>query len=99
MAYGTVYKLDSSGNFTTLYSFTGGSDGATPYAGVVVDAQGNLWGAASNGGAAAASGGYGTLFVISPGPVRSRADVWFVSSASIPEGGRPRKAMVCHTPA
>ena len=26
--YGTVFKLDSSGNFTTLYSFTGGSDGA-----------------------------------------------------------------------
>ena len=38
--YGTVFKLDSSGNFTILYSFTGGS--------------------------AAAPGGYGTLFVISP---------------------------------
>jgi uncharacterized repeat protein (TIGR03803 family) len=64
--YGTVFKLDSSGNFTTLYSFTGGSDGATPFAGVVVDAQGNIWGAASTGGSAAAPGGYGTLFVISP---------------------------------
>ena len=51
---------------TTLYSFTGGSDGATPFAGVVVDAQGNIWGAASTGGSAAAPGGYGTLFVISP---------------------------------
>lgn len=64
--YGTVFKLDSSGNFTTLYSFTGGSDGATPYAGVVVDGQGNIRGAASTGGSAAAPGGYGTLFVITP---------------------------------
>lgn len=65
--YGTVFKLDSSGNnFTTLYSFTGGADGATPYAGVVVDGQGNVRGAASTGGLVAAPGGYGTLFVISP---------------------------------
>jgi uncharacterized repeat protein (TIGR03803 family) len=66
--YGTVFELDASGNFTTLYSFEGGTDGATPYAGVVVDAAGRLWGAASTGGSSAAPGGYGTLFVITPAP-------------------------------
>jgi len=64
--YGTVFKLDPSGNLTTLHSFTGGPDGASPYAGVLVDAKGNVFGAASAGGSATAPGGYGTLFIITP---------------------------------
>jgi|HubBroStandDraft_1064217.scaffolds.fasta_scaffold01228_5 uncharacterized repeat protein (TIGR03803 family) len=64
--YGNVFKLDPSGNFTTLHDFTGGADGARSYAGVMVDAKGNVWGAASAGGSATAPGGYGALFVISP---------------------------------
>jgi uncharacterized repeat protein (TIGR03803 family) len=62
--YGTVFELDSLGNFTTIYNFTGGSDGAKPFAGLIVDSHGNLWGAASSGGSAPAPGGYGTLFFI-----------------------------------
>jgi len=41
---GVVYKLDPSGEETVLYSFTGGADGANPYAGVILDAAGNLYG-------------------------------------------------------
>jgi uncharacterized repeat protein (TIGR03803 family) len=58
--FGTVFELAPSGSLTILHSFTGGADGATPYGGVLVDNQGNVWGTASTGGA-----GYGTLFVIS----------------------------------
>jgi uncharacterized repeat protein (TIGR03803 family) len=48
---GTVFKLDTSGNETLLYSFTGtGGDGAYPYAGLVLDAQGNLYGTTYYGG-------------------------------------------------
>lgn len=36
--------------FTTLYNFTGGSDGGFPYAGVIRDAAGNLYGTAIGGG-------------------------------------------------
>ena len=32
---GTVFKVSSSGVFTSLYSFTGGNDGANPAAGLV----------------------------------------------------------------
>jgi uncharacterized repeat protein (TIGR03803 family) len=42
--YGTVYKLDTAGQLTVLYSFTGGSDGGSPAAGVIRDAAGNLYG-------------------------------------------------------
>ncbi len=44
---GTVYKVaPSNGGWTesVLYSFTGGSDGGTPFAGVVFDEAGNLYG-------------------------------------------------------
>jgi uncharacterized repeat protein (TIGR03803 family) len=42
---GLVYKLDTAGKFTALYSFTGGADGAYP-TGVIRDSSGNLYGAA-----------------------------------------------------
>jgi uncharacterized repeat protein (TIGR03803 family) len=66
--YGNVFKLDTAYNFTSLHDFTGGADGGKPNAGVIVDSVGNVWGAASAGGSAAAPGGYGVLFVITPPP-------------------------------
>jgi uncharacterized repeat protein (TIGR03803 family) len=30
--YGTVFKISTNGALTSLYSFTGGNDGAYPYA-------------------------------------------------------------------
>jgi uncharacterized repeat protein (TIGR03803 family) len=47
---GVVFKLDAAGNETVLYSFTGGADGGNPYAGVIRDSAGNLYGTASWGG-------------------------------------------------
>jgi uncharacterized repeat protein (TIGR03803 family) len=46
--YGTVFELLPSGggwSEKTLYSFTGGSDGGNPWAGVTLDSAGNLYGA------------------------------------------------------
>jgi len=48
--FGTVFKLDSSGKETVLHSFTHGVDGATPMAGLIRDAQGNLYGTTYYGG-------------------------------------------------
>src|ERR1017187_2524690 len=55
---GTVFKLAPSGTLTVLYSFTGGSDGADPSGGLIMDATGNLYGTTWGGGAY----GYGTVF-------------------------------------
>jgi uncharacterized repeat protein (TIGR03803 family) len=41
----------AASSFTSLYSFTGGSDGSTPMAGFVADSNGNLYGTAAYGGA------------------------------------------------
>lgn len=44
---GTVYELSPSGSGiwseTVLYSFTGGNDGSNPFAGLILDGQGNLY--------------------------------------------------------
>ncbi len=48
--YGTVFKLDTTGKETTLHGFAGGTDGGLPFAGLVRDKQGNLYGTAVTGG-------------------------------------------------
>ena len=63
---GTVFKLDSAGTFTVLYSFTGAPDGAQPHSGLLRDAQGNLYGTTVSGGDLTCnpSGGCGTVFKV-----------------------------------
>ena len=41
---GTVFKMDKNGQYTVLYRFQGGSDGANPVAGLARDSSGNLYG-------------------------------------------------------
>jgi uncharacterized repeat protein (TIGR03803 family) len=63
---GTVFELSPSGDGTwkesVLHSFTGKSDGAQPFAGLVIDHLGNLYGATGAGG----TYGVGTVFRIAP---------------------------------
>lgn len=65
---GVVYMLDPAGNETVLHNFTGGADGAFPYATLVLDEAGNLYGTTSSGGdltslnAACAGYGCGVVF-------------------------------------
>lgn len=47
---GTVFKLDRSGRVIVLYSFTAGTDGGAPLAGLVRDANDNLYGTTYSGG-------------------------------------------------
>lgn len=64
---GTVFKLvPASGGWseTVLYTFTGGSDGREPYARLLLDASGNLYGTTLLGGNvnSVCSTGCGTVF-------------------------------------
>ncbi|HEX4086315.1 MAG TPA: choice-of-anchor tandem repeat GloVer-containing protein [Chthoniobacteraceae bacterium] len=56
--FGTVYQIGSTGSLSTIYSFTGGSDGGNPYGVLVQGTNGNLYGTAEAGGA----NGDGTVF-------------------------------------
>jgi uncharacterized repeat protein (TIGR03803 family) len=61
---GVVFKLDTTGHETALYSFTGGADGSTPYGGLIRDGAGNLYGTTAFGGSTTAcnTNGCGTVF-------------------------------------
>jgi uncharacterized repeat protein (TIGR03803 family) len=65
--YGTVFKISSNGALTSLYSFTGGNDGAYPYGGLVQGSDGYFYGTTYRGGAYRDQygEGYGTVFKIS----------------------------------
>jgi len=57
---GTVFAINTDGTgFRNLHSFTGGSDGANPFAGLILSGN-TLYGTASSGG----SSGSGTVFSI-----------------------------------
>ena len=60
--YGTVFKISTNGALTSLHSFTGGYDGASPDAGLVQGSDGEFYGTTYGGGT---NGGYGTVFKIS----------------------------------
>jgi uncharacterized repeat protein (TIGR03803 family) len=48
--YGTVFRISASGSFSNLYSFTAGSDGAEPVAGLMQGSDGNFYGTTGGGG-------------------------------------------------
>lgn len=59
---GTVFLLNTAGKETVLHTFTGGTDGDAPEAGLVMDGGGNLYGTTSYGGVS----GNGTVFKLTP---------------------------------
>lgn len=64
---GVIFKLDTSGNLTVLYAFTGAenSDGAFPYGALVRDSDGNFYVVTYQGGIVGGCGtewGCGTVF-------------------------------------
>lgn len=71
--FGAVFELiPAQGQWTekVLYSFSGGSDGATPEASLVFDAVSNLYGTTVSGGSPGFSclgHGCGTVFQLTPG--------------------------------
>jgi uncharacterized repeat protein (TIGR03803 family) len=63
---GTVFELSPTAaggwKFTALHKFTGGADGELIYAGLALDASGNVYGTALRGG----KYGFGDVFELSP---------------------------------
>jgi uncharacterized repeat protein (TIGR03803 family) len=59
---GVVFKLSAIGEETVLHSFTGGVDGADPFAGLVRDAAGIFYGSTESGTAT----GAGVVFRLTP---------------------------------
>ena len=68
---GVVFKLDPAGKETVLHSFCAQAncaDGANPYAGLIFDQKGNLYGTTEYGGTSSEcnNGGCGVVFKLTP---------------------------------
>jgi uncharacterized repeat protein (TIGR03803 family) len=87
---GTVFKIDTSNHETVLYSFTGGADGGLPQAGVIMDATGNLYGTASQGGFGCAPLGCGTVFKIDTTNHETVLHAFMAGS----DGGNPEAGLI-----
>jgi uncharacterized repeat protein (TIGR03803 family) len=60
--YGTIFRLSPDGALTTLYSFTGGTDGSAPNAAMALGTDGNFYGMTQGG-----TNGHGNVFRFTPG--------------------------------
>jgi len=83
---GIVFKISPAGKETVLHSFKGGKDGEYPYASVIRDAAGNLYGTTYGGGAS----GWGTVFEINP----TGKETVLYSFAGAADGASPEGGLV-----
>src|SRR5215469_8135470 len=94
---GTVFKLDTAGHETVLYSFcseTNCTDGQLPYAGLIQDATGNLYGT-TYGGGAIGGGNFqgGTVFKLDTAG-HETVLYSFCSAANCTDGKQPDAGLV-----
>ena len=89
---GTVFKLTASGDWTesVLYSFTGYNDGGVPWAGLIFDQAGNLYGTTFWDG----TNGVGTVFMLTPGVNGSWTERVLYSFRDLGDGSYPSGSLV-----
>jgi uncharacterized repeat protein (TIGR03803 family) len=83
---GTIFKVTPNGTESVLYSFCPTmkcTDGYYPYAGVILDKSGNLYGTAESGGAS----GYGAVFKYSADGTETVLHSFDRSDGAYPEAG------------
>ena len=96
---GAVFELTPpavAGNpwtYTVLYGFTGGTDGGKPYSGVIFGKAGVLYGTTGLGG----SGGYGTVFALTPHTGKPWTESVLYSFGGGPDGSYARYGVVADT--
>jgi uncharacterized repeat protein (TIGR03803 family) len=91
--YGTVFKISSTGVFNVSYRFTGGADGAYPFAPLVLDSKGNLYGTTLAGGSTGGncgSVGCGVVFKLD----HAGTEMVLYSFLGGSDGGNPDTALV-----
>ncbi|HLZ41804.1 MAG TPA: choice-of-anchor tandem repeat GloVer-containing protein [Candidatus Sulfotelmatobacter sp.] len=92
---GTVYKLTHSNGAwieTVLYSFKGGTDGASPISSLVADGAGNFYGTTSEGGAASCD--CGVIFKMTRGATGKWSESVVYRFPGAPETGFAYNGMI-----
>jgi uncharacterized repeat protein (TIGR03803 family) len=85
---GTIFKIDSQGVESVLWSFGSMGDGSGPYGSLIADAQGNLYGMTYYGGVY----GAGTVFKLTLGSTVSESVLW--SFGGTGDGQNPQGSLM-----
>jgi uncharacterized repeat protein (TIGR03803 family) len=89
---GSVFKMNTAGDVKIIHRFTGKADGGTPYAGLIRDAAGNLYGTTRYGGNFACGGGCGTVFRIDAAGNETVLHSFTGADGWVPQGGLAQDA-------
>jgi len=100
--YGRVYELarnpDGSWTEQDLYSFTNGAAGRQPWAGVIFDSAGNLYGTTAYGGLGDCSDNYGSgcgaVFELTPNSDGTWAESTLYGFTGGTDGGDPKAGLI-----
>jgi uncharacterized repeat protein (TIGR03803 family) len=88
---GTVFKITRAGSESVIYSFAGVPDGGSPWAGLIMDGAGKLYGTTTEGGLNADhDSNRGTVFCVTP----SGAESVLYSFGVPPDGYLPYAGLV-----
>jgi uncharacterized protein (TIGR03437 family) len=82
-SYGTIFRVTTDGEFTTLHSFASG-EGIAPVGPLVQTSDGSFYGVTQRGGGL---GGYGTIFRITPAGVFTTIYAFLYANGMLPVGG------------
>jgi uncharacterized repeat protein (TIGR03803 family) len=85
---GVVFEISANGEYKVLHRFTGGADGGLPWATLIRDAGGNLYGTTEIGGSSPY--GYGTVFKID----RSGKETVLYNFAGFPDAAYPQSGLI-----
>lgn len=85
--FGTVFRVSPFGVVSTVHAFTGGADGSNPRAALLLGGDGNFYGTATSGGAAAA----GSVFQLTP---QGTLTVLHTFTGGAADGANPQAALV-----
>ncbi|MGB9072893.1 MAG: choice-of-anchor tandem repeat GloVer-containing protein [Terriglobales bacterium] len=96
---GTVFELTSAGAYKTLYAFCSKhncGDGSAPFAGLVQDARGNLYGTTGAGGNQSCYSGCGVVFKVTPSG-KEKVLYAFCAQPNCADGAVPVAGLVLDT--
>lgn len=85
---GTVFSINSLGTLTTLYRFSGGSDGAQPRGALIQGTDTNFYGTTSAGG----TNNLGTVFKMTP--LGALTTLWQFGGTNTGDGSEPLAGLI-----